>query len=214
MFSIKNQEAWNPVSVFFLYNLGNITFHSGTKSPYLSNAFDQMICKVYSSLILCFCFFNQRKDSYKNTFCNELAGAPSKQRLWEGLPPGQGCKFPRPGRLLRLCNGPLKTGIFTHTQGPSFKRAVTGFMNSNRVSHFHADCFSSPLQTEVSQWAVGTSVLGVLFMAVFWFTLGLVHRVQLKMASAENTLVFQGKISKFLHVACQLQAYSPCPCYL
>lgn len=40
MFSIRNQEAWNPVSVFFLYNLGNITFHSGTKSPYLSNAFD------------------------------------------------------------------------------------------------------------------------------------------------------------------------------
>lgn len=27
-------------------------------------------------------------------------------------------------------------------------------------------------------------------MALFWFTLSLVHRVQLKLASAENTLLF------------------------
>lgn len=31
---------------------------------------------------------------------------------------------------------------------------------------------------------------GVLFMVVFWFILGLVHRVQLKLASAVNTLLF------------------------
>lgn len=47
-------------------------------------------------------------------------------------------------------------------------------------------------------------------MAVFWFTLGLVHRVQLKMAPAENPfLVFRGKMSKFLHAACQLQTCCP-----
>lgn len=35
-------------------------------------------------------------------------------------------------------------------------------------------------------------------MAVFWFTLGLVHRVQLKMASAENTLLsFRAKFPNF-----------------
>lgn len=31
---------------------------------------------------------------------------------------------------------------------------------------------------------------GVLFMAVFWFALSPVHRVQLKLASGENTLLF------------------------
>lgn len=35
-------------------------------------------------------------------------------------------------------------------------------------------------------------------MAVFWFTLGLVHRVQLEMASAENTLLsFRAKFPNF-----------------
>lgn len=35
-------------------------------------------------------------------------------------------------------------------------------------------------------------------MAVFWFTLGLVHRVQLKMAPAENTfLSFVAKFPNF-----------------
>lgn len=77
-------------------------------------------------------------------------------------------------------------------------------------SHFHMGCLNSHHQMERAQWAVVMGILGILFMAVFWFTFGLVHRVQLENSlSWKHSSVFQGKISQSLHTAGQLKAPTP-----
>lgn len=53
---------------------------------------------------------------------------------------------------------------------------------------------------------------GVLFMTVFWFILGLVHRVQLKLASAVNTLLFLK--AKFPNFYMLPVSSGPCLCLL
>lgn len=100
--------------------------------------------------------------------------------------------------------------VSTHTQGTSCKRAVTDLVNSSRFRRFHAKCFDSNLQTEGAQWAAMTRILGSTIYGCV-----LVYPWPSTQGTVENGpcwkhfLVFQGKISKFLHAACQLQTCCP-----
>lgn len=146
----------------------------------------------------------QRKESCRNVFCNTLGHA-----CWTRVGPVK-AGASRPGLLLIPRARPSAGApqwqtsedpcIFVCTQHTcvSSEWAVTDLLNSDRFSHFHVGVSTATSKQKEHSGLLWQEFSGILFMAVFWFTFGLVHRVQLEMGSAENTLLsFRAQFPNF-----------------